>query len=883
MFTTIMNRYTHETPAIKLYHLRNSLVGSAAGIIDQDIVNNNDYDAAREFLTNRYEDKRIIIEKHIDSLFNLPKINKESSANLRKLLDVCNKNVEALKNLNLLVEGLGEQMLVNMISSRMDKTTRVSWETRQKAGVLLSYSDTMAFLQEQCRIAEKIETNSKVEITKPKAVGRSNTLLNTNEQKSETKLDLKCPVCNNSHEIWKCENYKKINVSEKYNILKRSGCFFNCLQRGHRTKGCSSTNNCKECGKRHHTSLHSDKGFNQSAEPNDVRVHATTSENTDTPKKETNSSSQTDAHRNGTATSLCVSVGTQNKQMLLSTAVVKVRGLSTAAYPCRVLLDSTSQMHFMTERFANLIAQKKDPVDYVVSGLNGANTRLRRMVRTTIESYVGNFTSELEFLVAPRITGDMPSKSFDISEWRIPPDVQLADPKFNECGRIEMLIGAELLWELIKGDRIQLGSCLPVLTNTEFGWVAGGVITTNAPIIARTFCQTSNEELSELLRSFYKLEVCDENNQTNTTDEYCLEHFQRTHQRNHEGRYFVRHPFNDRKSELGGSRQMATRRFFSLERLDSAPDVKKQYSAFIQEYIELGHMRAIVIDENELDTGYYIPHHYVVRPSSTTTKLRVVFDGSAATSTGVAINDVLIPGPTVPNDLTSILLKLRGFPYVFTVDIPKMFRQVGVLPPDSAYQRIVWRYDRKEPLMVYELLTVTYGLASSPFQVTMALRQAAENYKHEFPQASKVIQKSTYMDDIIAGAHSIQEARALQQEISSLLTKACFGAHKWCANSSEILQQVEEERRGINFNISDDNSNIIKTLGVAWNPFDDRFSFSVTAEASEAKTKRKIVSEVAKIYDLLGLVGPIITAAKLILREVSMLPLEWDDNFALSR
>lgn len=68
MFQTIMSRYERESPAIKLYHLRNSLVGKAAGIIDQDIINNNDYDAAWAILAERYEDKRLIEDKHIEVL-----------------------------------------------------------------------------------------------------------------------------------------------------------------------------------------------------------------------------------------------------------------------------------------------------------------------------------------------------------------------------------------------------------------------------------------------------------------------------------------------------------------------------------------------------------------------------------------------------------------------------------------------------------------------------------------------------------------------------------------------------------------------------------------------------------------------------------------------
>ncbi|XP_053667885.1 uncharacterized protein LOC128718250 [Anopheles marshallii] len=185
---------------------------------------------------------------------------------------------------------------------------------------------------------------------------------------------------------------------------------------------------------------------------------------------------------------------------------------------------------------------------------------------------------------------------------------------------------------------------------------------------------------------------------------------------------------------------MALRRFLALERkLDKQPDLMEQYSQFFREYEQLGHMREIVEAPNK-DPGsvFYLPHHCVLRPSSTATKLRVVFDGSAKTSTGVSINDALMTGPTVQNDLTAILLRFRGFQYVFTLDIPKMFRQVIVHPEDTKYQRIFWRYNRNDQLTVQELLTVTYGLGPFPFQVTMALKQAANDYQDEFPRAAEV-------------------------------------------------------------------------------------------------------------------------------------------------
>ncbi|XP_061512596.1 uncharacterized protein LOC133393156 [Anopheles gambiae] len=570
MFTTVMNRYQQEEPALKLFHLRNCLVGKAAGIIDDELVNNNDYEAAWKVLTQRYEDKRVVVDKHIENLFSLPKINQDNASSLRKVIDTCTKNVEALKNQNL--------------------------------------------------------------------------------------------------------------------------------------------------------------------------------------------------------------------------------------------------------------------------------------------------------------------------PWPISSEQVLADPTFNRRGPVDMLFGAGSFWNLMLDGRCELGPNRPTLRYTKLGWIAGGVIASDTTVVARTLCQTADDEpLIELLRNFYKVESCDELSPSpKADDEVCLEHFRRTHERTEEGRYVVRYPFNERKRELGGSRDTALRRFLVLERkLDKQPDLKEQYSRFIREYEDLGHMREIVETPND-DPGsvFYLPHHCVLRPTSTTTKLRVVFDGSAKTSTGVSINDVLLTGPTVQNDLTAILLRFRGFQYVFTLDIPKMFRQVVVHPDDTRYQRIFWRYNRNDPLTVRELLTVTYGLGPSPFQATMALKQAAEDHHDEFPRAAEVVNRETYMDDILTGADTLAEACQLQRDVTGLLAKACFSAHKWCANHSDIVFGVAEEHRGDTFEVTDDTSKtIVKTLGVTWNPLEDWFSVSVPDfDNPEGMTRRKLLSQLAKIFDPLGFFGPVITYAKLILREVGELQIDWDDS-----
>lgn len=272
------------------------------------------------------------------------------------------------------------------------------------------------------------------------------------------------------------------------------------MAKGHRTTDCSSSSTCRKCGKKHHTLLHQeDTRKEENVKPPAASKQAT-GEGCPNDESTTSSVASTETARKGQGVALCVSTDHPQKQTLLTTAVVLVYGCGSVPHPCRTLIDSCSQNHFVTERFATQLALKKHRADYQVSGLNGGTTRIRHVVRTIVQCRVTNFSTELELLIAPKITGDMPVKSIDVTNWNLPTHVELADPTFNKRGTIDMLLGADIFWDLIKTNRITLAESLPSLRETELGWVIGGVISERTPVIARTFCTIVNQDdLGDLL------------------------------------------------------------------------------------------------------------------------------------------------------------------------------------------------------------------------------------------------------------------------------------------------------------------------------------------------------------------------------------------------
>jgi len=126
----------------------------------------------------------------------------------------------------------------------------------------------------------------------------------------------------------------------------------------------------------------------------------------------------------------------------------------------------------------------------------------------------------------------------------------------------------------------------------------------------------------------------------------------------------VRLPCCSQDLQLGNSYTMAAHRFQKLERrLTRNQELQREYTKFMDEYLSLCHMQLV---PGEGDDSYdntsnklicFLPHHAVFKDSSMTTKIRVVFDASAKSTTGVSPNDILMVGPTIQQDLLSIILR----------------------------------------------------------------------------------------------------------------------------------------------------------------------------------------------------------------------------------
>ncbi|XP_037959094.1 uncharacterized protein LOC119688490 [Teleopsis dalmanni] len=875
MFGTIVDDSTELSNLEKLQHLRSCLKGSALDAIKSLEISDTNYAKSLHILSKRFDNKRLIFQAHIKEIFGLRRVEPNAVSDLRCLSDKINSHLHALTTLGS-KEQIADCLIIHLVSQRLDIASQAKWEEKASIDTIPTWDQMADFIDNRCKTLEHINYGTKINAhIKNKQVNHSSMV----KRVFITTSSNGCTFCDNeTHSIYTCSKFSNLSPKVRLVESRKLGLCLNCLKKGHYLKQCKSSR-CRVCSGTHHTLLHLSNSNNSNSfplfsdtVPSDNQIN-NTKINVQSSLVSTNASQQSQNYP-------------LNECVLLPTAVILVKNHAGVFVPCRALLDSASQLHFITRAFANTLKLKTTKSVTLVSGIADGDFVADSTAELLIQFRFGDYSANITAVIAPKITNQHPSTSVNIADWSIPNNLPLADPNFYNSQRINVLIGATLFFDLLCIGQIRLAPRLPVLQKTLLGWVVSGgcpySTTSSSSLVTFKGELNPNDQyhpLDQQVKKFWELESCFDPIIKITKEHLdCQDHFQAHFSRLVTGEYSVRLPIKLDVQSLGDSYQQAVRRFQNLERkLQRNADLKSQYSAFIKEYLHLNHM-SLLTDEELSHPKYFLPHHCVIKESSSSTKLRVVFDGSAVTSTGYSLNDILMAGPTIQPNLIDLLIRFRSFPIAVTADICKMYRCVRITPPDTFLQCILWRDDLQEPLKVYKLETVTYGTKPAAFLAVRAMQQLAVDESSNFPIGSKITLRDFYVDDLISGGNCINDVQDIVRQTSALLNKGNFKLRKWCSNQLAALDDIPEADREPLLNF-DDGSEFTKTLGLIWNPTEDKFLFTfVPCQDSKRVTKRSVLSVIARFYDPLGLVGPLISKAKIFLQCLWKHTLDWDES-----
>jgi hypothetical protein len=677
----------------------------------------------------------------------------------------------------------------------------------------------------------------------PKVVANVSTNKGKKSNSDNNKI-LTCPCCSQNHNLFHCAQFINLTVKDRINLVHSKHLCNNCFRNNHVASTCKSEYRCKMCKEPHNTLLHEtlSQTNNNQQPPTVLKINS---------------------HQ------------VYFSNVILPTAQVQVFDYFGKTHVFRALLDSGSQLNFVSERVAKLLKLKLQPVVLSVAGINQSLTNASTVTDIKIQSNYEDYNSNLSCVVIPQISEFLPCNSFSTANLKFPQHIQLADPTFHVKGAIDLLIGAQVFFQLLKPNRESLAQNF-LLQETKLGWVVVNSCYNNGQDIAiRNLCHFVQPALEQMVNKFWELDSFKNETIINQDDALCEKIFADHHKRSKTGKYLVPLPFKQEKRNLGTSRAGAIKRFKSLEcKFRRDKGFKTVYAKVIEDYFRQGH--AEQVPANELDNPcYYLPHHGVTKEESTTTQLRVVFDASAKTSNQKSLNDLLLIGPKIQSDLYSILLRFREHKVAFTADISQMYRQIQIQPQYYDYQRFVWRFDEISEIQTYRLKTVTFGVSSAPYLAIRTLHQLASDERHNFPNAYDHIMKNMYVDGLLSGSDNTENALKLKTEISECLARGTFSLRKWASNEKSLLPNSVVHTSEINL----DKEGISKTLGIIWNCNSDHIQYRIKLrDVNVVKTKRVVLSLTAQLFDPLGLIAPVVVTAKIFLQKLWTAKLEWDEK-----
>lgn len=865
-FSSLIHNSKEISDIEKYYYLLTAVSGPALTLVKSMPITADNYQIVWNLLVKKYENKRALATSYLDKIFQFKPLQSESASGLNSFLQTFQECVKALTLLK--IPDLSSFLLFYVSMRNLDSTTRREFEQRLELDEIPTFKQLIAFVEKHVRVLEMSEP--KTQISKPKikpqlqnqksclsalSVDKSKDANVSGNQRPKSKLT--CSFCGKPHSIYRCFQYADLTPPQRISKVIELKLCQNCLRDGHSAQSCDSKIRCALCKQAHHHTLHLDSSELQKG------------------------SQKPGVACNQGQDKVVALTCTSNSTVVLGTAVVHVADCYGHYHPVRAVIDSGAMSSYMTSNCAQRLGLPRRKCNFEPIGLGGSPVQNFGVVTSTIKPR--NSSGPIlksETVIVPQITGSLPTMTLSNKVVKEFKNLELADPNYFSPAPVDLLLASDLFPYIYDGCNIlPREPGFPVAMHSIFGYViTGQTVLDNEPVSKPASCGllAITNNIERIMSSFWETENVTCEIPRNPEDVYAEQLFLKDHSRDVTGRYVVKYPFKP-EFELGDSKAQAERRLINLEsKLERQPDMKKEYHAFLTEYEEMGHMTCLG-DLGTVESEYIIPHFCVLRPSSTSTKLRVVFDASSKTTNGNSLNSVVYAGPKLQADINEILINFRIHEICLSSDIRKMFRMIMIDESQRKFQHILWRFSRDQPIKVYELNTVTYGVASSPYLAIRVLKQLADDEADKYPLGSKVLKKGFFVDDLLWSVATQDEAMQLQDELLALLKAGGFDLRKWSSNCPELLARVPADYRETPLEFQDDKDLSIKVLGLQWMPAEDVFSFNTTPP-SDKITKRSVLSQIGRQFDPLGFVAPCIFYAKCFMQKLWLQELDWDDR-----
>ena len=618
-------------------------------------------------------------------------------------------------------------------------------------------------------------------------------------------------------------------------------------------------------------------------------------------------------HVQGTTTT--TSTDDKGKVMLQTATAIATNEDGSKSARVKILFDSGSQRSYITNSLKSKLNIKPKKTETLHLNTFGERS-YRKQKCEVLPLFLQSNKNEdimISALSFPVICSPLSTK-IEVDQYPHLQGLQLADSSdSNEC--IDVLIGSDHYWDIVRGDTVR-GEFGPIAIDSKFGWLLSGpsnnglyneTCTTNL-VIGRSDNQfeTTQDPLVNTLKTFWETESIGIKGEREPKE--FIESFNESVHFNGK-RYEVELPRKQDCPSIPSDYQLCEKRLRSLHRkMLHQPQLLREYDQIIQQQIQDGIVE--IVPDKEINTDeesvHYLPHHGVVRQDRETTKLRIVYDGSAKLpDRDYSLNDCLETGPNYIPQLFDTLVKFRWHRIGLTADIEKAFLMVAINEKNKDMVRFLWLKEPNDPnseLVQLRFTRLVFGLRPSPAILSSTIRHHLETQKDADPQLIELLKKSLYVDDFVSGADNEMEACEVSSNAKLIMQKGAFNLRKWNTNSSNLKEMFSEESSPNSTNLKPvteedesyaktvtgtlikTNNNIVKVLGSIWNTVSDTLEFNFLDLVNEAKslppTKRSLLKISAKIFDPLGLLSPFTIQWKVLFQLLCNENVEWDDKLS---
>ena len=640
---------------------------------------------AQKILQTRYGRRCVIVTSLVDGLVKGPAITDGDKATLRRFADKTARALATLKSLDCLQE-INQGNLVEM-AGRLPKQLQQRFAglangLEEKEGRFPTLSDFSAFIDKWANIANhpinstKGKTREGVfpkgnKVKKEEPLPRCTMATGVkDDQNAQGKRDHKgtsCPCCSQPHPLHRCNRFKEKTHVQRNEFVKVKGLCYNCLkdtpvqQNGttfkHIAKCCPSKFKCKVegCGAQHHTLLHIQKW----------------------PKEENDDKSGKEDGPGKQANSVNISLLENSDAVLLQVVPLRVFGKRGKSVTTYAMLDSGSEITLVDPSLMSSLDLKGQPDELVVSTVSNDNDIQQGCrIDVSVESLVDDEPQRLVLKNAwcgraLKIPLRHQLVLNNKSRWPHLQDIPFPDV---EEKKISIIMGTNVPEAFIPLDVRQDGPRAPIAIRSCLGFSVLGRIGngSSSPRVAVHNIRAAADEftLSNQVESFWKLESLGNTSQAakpKSIEDKRAEKIIESTIGKIDGHYQMGLLWKRCDPRFPNNRPVAEMRLrHRRRRLERDPVLKKKYLAIIDDYVEKGYARKLAPEETKVRSikTWYLPHHPVLNPRKPG-KVRAVFD-AASTFAGTSLNEELLQGPDLINNLVGVLVRFRQDPVALT-------------------------------------------------------------------------------------------------------------------------------------------------------------------------------------------------------------------------